>query len=154
MIWRCHGILCFHLHFKFRNNAIREQLDENDFRRCYGFFFESVIPITAMFEVLSRHLDNGIWKTSYNWRLHEHGSTKVSSQDIWLIISFSQTSLIFKFNLMLIEQFLPRFIYLSTFWYFVFLEVHPVPLRSSKGSMLFFCEGLQSQNVIFFPMKH
>ena len=25
--------------FLFRNNVIREQLDENDFRRCYGKFF-------------------------------------------------------------------------------------------------------------------
>ena len=30
--------------FLFRNNVIREQLDENDFRRCYVFFSKSIIP--------------------------------------------------------------------------------------------------------------
>ena len=41
--------------FLFRNNVIREQLDENDFRRCYVFFpklsFRKYL-ITAMFKVL------------------------------------------------------------------------------------------------------
>ena len=40
MIWRCHGILYIHFYFLFRN-VIREQLDKNDFRRCYvNFFFQ------------------------------------------------------------------------------------------------------------------
>ena len=30
--------------FLFRNNVIREQLNENDFRRCYVYFPESIIP--------------------------------------------------------------------------------------------------------------
>ena len=93
--------------------------------------------------------------------------TSVSSlhQDIELIIvcfSFSQTSLVFKFNLMLIEQFLPQFIYLSIFWYCILKFIHYLYaffIRASKfswASMLFFCEGLQLQNVIIFlfSMKH
>ena len=35
----------------------------------------------------------------------------------YCMLLFSQTSLVFKFNLMLIEQFLPQFIDLSTFLY-------------------------------------
>ena len=86
-------------------------------------------------------------------------------QDIELIIvcfSFSQTNLVFKFNLMLIEQFLPQFIYLSIFWYCIlkFIQyLYAFFIRASKfswASMLFFCEGLQLQNVIIFlfSMKH
>ena len=41
-------------------------------------------------------------------------------------ISFSQTSLVWKFNLVLIEKFSSEFIYLSTFQYFAY---HPVPLH-------------------------
>ena len=87
--------------------------------------------------------------------------TSVSSlhQDIELIIvcfSFSQTSLVFKFNLMLIEQFLPQFIYLSIFWYCILKFIHYLYaffIRASKfswASMFFFFEGLQLQNVIIF----
>ena len=87
--------------------------------------------------------------------------TSVSSlhQDIELIIvcfSFSQTSLVFKFNLMLIEQFLPQFIYLSIFWYCILKFIHYLYaffIRASKfswASMIFFFEGLQLQNVIIF----
>ena len=45
--------------FLFRNNVIGEQLDENDFRRCYVFFpkvsFRKYL-ITAMFKVLYQQL--------------------------------------------------------------------------------------------------
>ena len=113
MIWRCHGIPCFHFYFLFRNNAIREQLDESDFLRCHGILlFESTwshfFQNQNSFSTITRHLNNGIWKTLYKWRFYGHGSTYMSSlhQNIWLITlhaSFSQTSLVFKFNLLLIE---------------------------------------------------
>ena len=88
--------------------------------------------------------------------------TSVSSlhQDIELIIvcfSFSQTSLVFKFNPMLIEQFLPQFIYFSIFWYCIlkFIQcLYAFFIRASKfswASIFFFvCGGLQLQNVIIF----
>ena len=50
-----HSVFSF-LFFLFRNNVIREQLDENDFRRWYSFFFLKVsfwkYLITVMFKVL------------------------------------------------------------------------------------------------------
>ena len=49
-----HSVFSF-LFFLFRNNVIREQLDENDFRRCYVFFPKVLFRkylITAMFKVL------------------------------------------------------------------------------------------------------
>ena len=51
-------------------------------------------------------------------------------QDISLIIFFlffTETNLVFKSNLLLIEYFSPQFVYLFTFWYSVYLGVHPVP---------------------------
>ena len=59
-----------------------EQLDENDFRRCYGnFFFEIVIPkvldhsyVQRYFSTITRYLDS-IWNTPYNWSFYGHGST-------------------------------------------------------------------------------
>ena len=82
--------------------------------------------------------------------------TSMSSlhQDIGLIVvcfSFSQTSLVFKFNLMLIEQFLPQFIYFSQFYLPFFYAFFIRASKSSWASMFFFCEGgLQLQNVIIF----
>ena len=57
----------FSFSFLFRNNGIREHLDENDIRRCDGFFFESVIPKVLHYSYvqrsstkITRHLDKGI----------------------------------------------------------------------------------------------
>ena len=59
MTWKHHGTPCFHFCFLFRNNGKREQVDENDFRCCYGKFskmsFQKYL-ITAMFKFLSQHL--------------------------------------------------------------------------------------------------
>ena len=55
MICKCHGVPCFQFYLLFRNNAIREQLDENDLRRCYGNLFRKYL-VTVMFLVLSQQL--------------------------------------------------------------------------------------------------
>ena len=59
MIRKCHGIMYFSF-FLFRYNVLREQLDENNFRRCYGNFFSKASfrkhLITAVFGVLSQQL--------------------------------------------------------------------------------------------------
>ena len=160
----------FTIIFMFRNNVIREQLGQNNFRRCYVFFRKyhsestwsqrcSKFSINNYEAPWQRHLKDTL-QLKILW-------TSVSSlhQDIELIIvcfSFSQTSLVFKFNLMLIEQFSPQFIYLSIFWYCIlnFIQyLYAFFIRASKfswASMLFFCEGLQLQNVIIFlfSMKH
>ena len=55
--------------------TVREQLDENDFRRCYGIFFESTILKLldqAMFKVLSQQLqdtDYGIWNDTLQLKI-------------------------------------------------------------------------------------
>ena len=88
MIWRCHSILCFHFFFFFFwNNGVREQFNENNFRRCYDHFFNgkchpevldhSYVP--SSFPIVTRQLGNGIWKKSYKWWFYAHGSTKVAS---------------------------------------------------------------------------
>ena len=151
MIWRCHGILCFHFYFLFRNNGKWEQFNENDLRHCYGiylFIFESVI-----LKFLDHRSRLG-WKFFLNnyeasWQQHlkdalqlkilqtwinigvEPALQSALHQDIWLIIecfSFFHTSLVFRFNLVMIELFFPQFIYLFANRYYVYLEVHPVPV--------------------------
>ena len=80
----------------------------------------------------------------------------------WMLL-FLANKPSFKFNLMLIEWFLPQFIYLSTFWYCILKFIpylYALFIRASKfswASMLFFCEGLQLQvvNMFFlFSMKY
>ena len=54
-----HSVFSFSFFFLFRNNVIREQLGENDFRRCYVSFPEVWFwkyLITAMFKVLYQQL--------------------------------------------------------------------------------------------------
>ena len=49
-------IFCFHFVFRLEP-TVKEQKDENDFRRCYGIFIESIILKLldrAMFKVLSQ----------------------------------------------------------------------------------------------------
>ena len=67
--------------FLFRNKVIREQLDESDFRRCYGNFFLRKCHSESIWSQLCskyfinnyENLDNGIWKTPYNWRFYGYG---------------------------------------------------------------------------------
>ena len=62
-------------------NVVKEQLGQNKFRRCYDFFFlESIIPkvldhndVQSSLSTITKHLDNGMWKTPYNWRFYENG---------------------------------------------------------------------------------
>ena len=154
----------FILIFVFRSNIIREQLGLNNFRRCYGVFSRKYHSERTWSQRFSKF---SIKNYEASWQRHLKDTlqlnilwTSVSSlhQDIELFIlcfSFSQTSLVFKFNLMLIEQFLPQFIYLSIFWYCIlkFIQyLYAFFIRASKfswASMLFFCEGLQLENVYF-----
>ena len=71
MVWICRGILFSFLFFLFRYNVIREQLDENDFRR-YVLFPESIIPkvldhsyVQSSLSTITSQLDNSISKTPY-----------------------------------------------------------------------------------------
>ena len=69
IVWRCHDI-CF---FLFRTKCRKEQLDEDGFRHCYGFFFfESVILKVTWSQLCSKffttHVDSGNWKKPYSRR--------------------------------------------------------------------------------------
>ena len=132
------GAMVFHVFifiFLFRNNGKWEQLDENDFRHCYGIFFESVIlnlldhksqPYLKFFfnnckTTWQRHLKYTL-QLKILWALIninvKPALRRTLHQDIWLIIvcfSFSHTSLVFEFNLVLMENVLPQFIYLFTY---------------------------------------
>ena len=54
-------IFCVSIFIFCSEPALREQLDENDFRHCYGIFFESTILKLldqAMFKVLLQKLQD------------------------------------------------------------------------------------------------
>ena len=62
-------VFIFFIIFLFRNNVVREQLDENDFRRCYVFLSESIIPkvldhsyIKGSLSTITKQLDNSVFK--------------------------------------------------------------------------------------------
>ena len=84
----------------FRNNVIREQLDENDFRRCYIFFSEIIIPkvldhsnVQSSLSKITRQLDNSIWKTPYNWMFYGHrcqACTKTFNSLLYASLSLKQ----------------------------------------------------------------
>ena len=95
--------------------------------------------ITAILKVLSQKLW-GTLTTAFERHLttedfmdmdqHRRRScTNTFGLLLYTCFSFSQTNVVFKFNLMLIEKILSQFIYRSTFQYSVNLEDHPVPLR-------------------------
>ena len=115
MIWRCHGIPCFHYCFLFRNKDKREQLHGNDSRRCYGNFLSRVpfrkYLITAMFKVLCQQL-RGTLTTTFETQLIFEDFTDVDQHRCWsatrhltyyCMLFFSQTSLVLKLDLALIE---------------------------------------------------
>ena len=157
--------------FMFRKNVIGKQLGQNNFCRCYGFFFSKVsfrnYFITTMFKVLYQQLQNTL-TTTFERHLTTEDFMNIGVKPAprhltyYCMLFFLSNKPSFKFNLMLIEQFLPQFIYLSIFWYCIlkFIQyLYAFFIRASKfswASMLFFCEGLQLQNVIifFFSMKH
>ena len=67
------------LFFLSRSNVMREQLDENDFRCCYGLFskvsFRKYL-ITAMFKVLYQQL-RGILTTAFERELTTEDFTDI-----------------------------------------------------------------------------
>ena len=155
--------------FLFRNNVIRDQLDVNDFSCCYVFLPESTIPkvldhsyVQISLSTITSQLDNSIWKTPYTEYFMDIGvKLALSHLTYYCMLPFSQTSLVFKFNLLLIEWFLPQFIYLSTFWYCILKFIsylYALFIRASKArdSMLFFVKVYSYKMLMFFlfSMKH
>ena len=74
-------IFCFHFVFRLEP-TVKEQKDENDFRRCYGIFIESIILKLldrAMFKVLSQQLQDTlttVFETiHYSCRFYGYGSS-------------------------------------------------------------------------------
>ena len=115
MIWRWHHFPCFHFYFLFRNNVKREQLDENNFHHCYGNFFSKVS--FWKYKVLSQRL-RGILATAferhvtvedftdmdqYRCRACSSKNTAIRHLTYYCSFSFFHTSLVYKYNVVLIE---------------------------------------------------
>ena len=127
--------------FLFRNNVIRDQLDVNDFSCCYVFLPESTIPkvldhsyVQISLSTITSQLDNSIWKTPYTEYFMDIGvKLALSHLTYYCMLPFSQTSLVFKFNL-LFDWMIFATIYLPFNLLILYLEVYLVPLRSFHKS--------------------
>ena len=71
------------IYFLFRNNGNREQLDENDFRRCYGIFFRKYHSESTWSQLYSKFFLN-----SYEapWQLHLKDTLQMKILRTWIII--------------------------------------------------------------------
>ena len=81
MLWKYHGILCFHFYLLVWNNGKKEHLDKNNFRHCHGNFSKLLL-----WKLLDRDFflnnyetpwQNGILETFHSWRFYGNGSTYV-----------------------------------------------------------------------------
>ena len=130
MIWICHGIQCFHFYFLFRNNVIREQLDGNDVSRCYGFFYESVIP-KFTFKVLSQQLQLHLKETLQlkilcTW-INIGVELAPSHLSYYCMLFFLSNKVVFNFDRIIFE----------TIYFSFYLSMYCVFWRSSSISTLF-----------------
>ena len=87
------GIPCFHLYFLCLEPTVRK----NTWMRTISakvLVIISKVPfwklldtnhIRSSFSTITRHIENGIWKTSYSWRFYGHESTCVLFLS-WVII--------------------------------------------------------------------
>ena len=109
VIWKCHGISCFNFVFclettvRVQTIAVMVNFFSKVSFQKYSIQLCSNFVLSNYDAPWQRHL-----KDTLQLKFYGHGSTSVSTlhQDIWLIIvsfSFSQTNLVFKFNLVLIE---------------------------------------------------
>ena len=127
--------------FLFKNNVIRKQLDENDFRLCYVFFPESIILkvldhsyVQSSLSTIMRQLDNSIWKTPYNWIFYGHwcqAGTKTFNLLFYASLSVKQAWFL---NLTNVDPLIFATIFLPFYLLILYLEVYPVPLCSFHKS--------------------
>ena len=113
----CHGVPCFHFFFFFFF-SLETTLQENNWMKMTSvalmvFFFESVIPkvldhsyLQSSLLTITRHLDNGIWSTPYNWRLYRHGCQACTKTFNFVIVSLIKDFL--KLNVVSCEGLQPQ----------------------------------------------
>ena len=113
MTWTCHGIPCFHFHFFSLETTLLESTWMKTTSVAVMVFFSSKMSfrkylITAMFKVFYQQL-RSILTTAFERHLTTEDFTDMGVKPAprhliyYLCFSFSQTSPVFKFNLMLVE---------------------------------------------------
>ena len=77
MIWKCHGIPCFHFYFLFRSNGKRQQVNENDYSRYYGnFFFWKCHSKSTSSHLFSKFFLNN-YDAPWQWHLKDNLQLKI-----------------------------------------------------------------------------
>ena len=112
MIWKFHGISCFHFYFLFRNIDKREWVDRTTSVPDMIIFFGKCHSKSSWSQVLRRTFDKGIWKTIEDFTdVCQHKCQACTKTfDLLLYGSFAKTSQVFKISLILIEKFSLQFI--------------------------------------------
>ena len=94
MIWRCHDIPCFHFYFF----CLELTVKKNTWMIMISIMVMVIISklpfwklldisyVQSSFPTITRHIDNGIWKS---WRFYGHGSTNVLIIS-WISISWNE----------------------------------------------------------------
>ena len=171
MIWRCHSILCFHFYFSLET-TIRydEKIWWEDMMRIWWERYDENKKKVSFwkFKVLSQQL-RGTLTTTFERHLIIEDFTDMDQNRCR---ACTNTFDLFYASLSLKQTYFLNLTWcwlnnlrhnLFIFWYFVYIEVHPVPLRSFHkklvkfwwGSMLFFVKVYSQKNCIFLlPIKH
>ena len=80
IVWRCHGIPCYHFVF-FRSNGKKNPCMRTIFVTVMVITskipFWKLLNISCKFSTITRYIDNGIWKTPCSWKFYRRGSTYV-----------------------------------------------------------------------------
>ena len=137
MIWKCHGISRFHFYLLFINNGIRDQLDEEDFRRCYGNSFWKCQSESTWSQLCSKFFINyefflnsqlrGTQTTAIERHLTIENFTDIDQHRSWACTkAFNLFLYEYDYSLCLTQAYILN---LTKYWYSVYLEVHAVPLH-------------------------
>ena len=126
-IWKLVGISCFQISQQLQGTLTTGFEDYS--WRFYGHG-STYVFILSWINMMTWKLAKAPWKLLVPQK-SEPILWRTLHQGISLIIIFfffSETNLVFKFNLVVIEKFSLQLVYLFTFWYSVYLGVHPVSL--------------------------
>ena len=83
IVGRYHGIPCFYFSFFFRSNDMKEHLDEDEFRHCYGNCFKNAVLKVTWFQLYSNFFLNNY---KAHWQQHLKDTLQLKILRTWINI--------------------------------------------------------------------
>ena len=84
MVWRYHGISCFHFYFFVKKYCKKENFDENNFHQCYRNFFGSPVLKVTWSELCSKFFLNNY--EAHYWQRHLRDTLQLKILRPWIHI--------------------------------------------------------------------